>query len=143
MKRAPEPPSALPKPAALDDALVRAFEHASLDGARFHHREHLYVAYRYLRTYTLEDAIARYVSHLRALVSALGAADKFHATVTWGYMLLVRDALEASPELEFDALLTAHPELLAPPALALRAFYDESVLRSERARRTFVLPRRG
>lgn len=123
---------------ALTDPLVQAFEQAQLDPSRFHHREHLFVAWCYLRAMPLEDALARYVRHLRQLVKVLGAEQKFHRTMTWGWLVLLDQAMEASPGVEFDALLVAHPELLTKDALL--AHWPQAMLDSAEARRRVVLP---
>lgn len=107
----------------LNDPSVLVFEGAAVDPNSFGHREHLYVAWCYLRVMPLEDALARYVRHLRALVEALGVPHKFHRTVTWGYLVLLDACMRESPTLGFDALLDAHPRLLAKNALG--ALHDE------------------
>jgi N-formylglutamate deformylase len=127
----------------LTDPLVRAFEKTTIDPNAFHHREHLYVAWCYLRALPLEDALARYVRHLRALVAALGVPDKYHATMTWAYVVLLHEAMDKSPGATFDDLLVKNPALLEPRAGALRAFYAPAELDSQEARRRFVLPRRA
>ncbi|WP_428266258.1 hypothetical protein [Haliangium sp.] len=125
------------------DPLIQAFESASLDPGGFHHREHLYVAWCYLRELPLEDALARYVRHLRQLTIALGVPDKFHATITWAYVLLLRDAMDRSPDASFDELLADNPALLDHRAGALYGVYDRAQLDSDQARQRFVLPRRA
>ena len=124
------------------DELVRAFETATVDPAQFHHREHLLVAFTYLRTLSLEQALARYVEHLRRLTIALGVPEKFHATMTWTYVVALADAMAEHPSLGFDALLEACPELLDHRAGVLAMHYDREELDSPRARARFVLPRR-
>jgi hypothetical protein len=126
----------------LTDPLVVAFETATVDPSRFHHREHLYVAWHYLRVLPLEEALARYVRHLRQLVVALGAPGKFHATMTWAYVVLLHDAMERTPGTTFDELLALHPAILDHRGGALAAHYEAAQLDSDEARRRFVLPRR-
>src|SRR4051812_29277803 len=126
----------------IDDSLVRAFETATVEPAKFGHREHLYVAWCYLKALTLEDALLRYVHYLRLLASSLGVPGKFHATMTWGYLVLLDEAMH-DPELrgaDFQALLEKHPALL--DRAALHAYYDPTELASPAARQRFVLPRR-
>lgn len=127
----------------LTDPLVQAFESATIDPAAFHHREHLYVAWCYLRALPLEEALARYVSHLRRLAIALGTPAKFHATMTWAYMVLLHEAMDRSPGSSFDDLLADNRTLLDRDKGALYAHYDRAQLDSEEARRRFVLPRRA
>ena len=125
------------------DPLVEAFEAATLDPAAFHHREHLYVAWWYLRELPVEEALARYVRHLRALTVALGACQKFHATMTWAYVVLLDAAMQRAPGATFDELLAGNPGLLVPRGGALLEHYDREQLDSDEARKRFVLPRRG
>jgi hypothetical protein len=127
----------------LSDPLVQAFEAATIDPAAFHHREHLYVAWCYLRSLPLEDALARYVHHLRKLAAALGAPERFHATITWAYLVLLHEAMVRAPGESFEGLLAANPTLLDHRGGALAAHYARDELASDAARRHFVLPRRG
>jgi len=127
----------------LDDPLVRAFEAARIDAATFRHREHLYVAWCYLRELPFEDASARYVRQLRQLTHALGAPQKFHATLTWAYLVLLHEAMERSPAAGFDMLMAQNPALLDHRTGAVSALYGRAVLDSEEARRRFVLPGRA
>jgi hypothetical protein len=123
-----------------NDPLVEAFERAAIDPRTFHHREHLYVAWCYLRALPLEEALARYVRHLRRLTEALAVPQKFHATMTWAYLVLLDEAMRRFAGASFEELLARAPALSA--AGALEAFYDREQLQSEEARRRFVLPRR-
>jgi hypothetical protein len=126
----------------VNDPLVRAFEGASVDAARFRHREHLYVAWCYLRALPLEQALARYVYYLQRLANALGAPHKFHATMTWAYIVLLHDAMERSPGESFDNLLAKNPAIVDHRNGALYDYYDRKELEADEARRRFVLPRR-
>jgi hypothetical protein len=128
--------------AVLTDPAVVAFERATIDPRTFHHREHLYVAWCYLRVLPLEEALARYVRHLRHLVAALGSPQKFHATMTWAYVVLLHAAMERSPGASFEQLLAEHATLADHRGGALDAHYERTQLDSEEARRYFVLPRR-
>jgi hypothetical protein len=125
------------------ETLVRAFEDATVDPKTFGHRQHLYVAWCYLRELPLEEALARFVAHLRRLTTAHGAPEKYHATITWTYLVALNDAMTEHPELGFDELLLACPELLDHRGGVLAAHYDREELASPRARQRFVLPRRA
>jgi hypothetical protein len=100
----------------LTDQAVVAFEHATLDPATFGHREHLYVAWCYLRALPLEEALARYILNLRRITLLSGAPTKFHATMTWAYVVLLHSAMVRSPGADFDRLLGENPALGVPAA---------------------------
>jgi hypothetical protein len=128
----------------LNDPRVQAFETATIDPSVFRHRDHLYVAWCYLQALPLEEALARFVRHLRSLAQALGAPGKFHATITWTYLILLHEAMQ-EPELsgaDFDTLLSKHPSLLDQKEGALFEHYDRAEIDSEVARQRFVFPRR-
>lgn len=123
------------------DPLVEAFERGEVNPAQFHHRDHLYVAWCYLRESSLEDALARYVRYLKALTVKLGVPQKFHATMTWAWLVAVADAMERAPGASFDALLAANPALLDARG-GLSRWYGAAELDTPRARSHFVLPER-
>ena len=126
--------------AAPSDDLVARFEACTLPPYAFGHREHLYVAWTYLRAAPFEDAAPRFVRNLKRFAARHGAQGKYHATVTWALLMLAAEALEEHPTLSFDALLAARPELLDARA-TLRALYAKDVLESERARRVPLVAR--
>jgi hypothetical protein len=128
----------------LDEPLVRAFEAATLQPNEFGHRQHLYVAWCYLETLPLEAALARYVHHLQQLTRALGVPHKYHATLTWAYLLLLHEALQdaALAAGSFDDLLRAEPRLLDPSHALVLEHYGQVQLDSPAARQRFVLPLR-
>lgn len=125
-----------------DEELVRRFEDASLPPSSFRHREHLRVAWSYVRSLPFEEAAYRFVRGLRAYVAAHGAEDRFHATVTWAYLALLAELLDEpkTRALPFEAFLAAHPELLDPRDGPIASRYPFGALAAGRARRVFVLP---
>lgn len=128
----------------LQDPRVLAFEGAAVDPGTFGHREHLYAAWCYLKELPLEEALPRYVHHLRKLTIAFGAPDKYHATLTWAYLVLLHDAM-LNPELadaEFEVFARQQPALFDARAGSVHELYDPAELASERARTRFVLPTR-
>jgi hypothetical protein len=76
---------------------------------------------------------------LQTLTRTLGVPHKYHATITWAYLIVLNDSMQADET--FDALLLRLPGLLDARG-ALRDSYDDRELFSDRARDHFVLPRR-
>ena len=126
---------------SADDELMASFEAGTLDAARFRHRDHVRLAWLHLRRFPAPVALDRFTSGLRRLAAAAGQADRYHATVTWAYLLLINERMERSgralPWTEFARL---NPELLAWRPSILDAYYPPDVLGSDLARRVFVLP---
>jgi len=125
-----------------DDALVSALESAELPADQFTHVEHVRVGWCYLRTLPLPEAIARCSTALRRFAAARGAADKYHETVTVAFMLVINERLDGARALSWAEFADANPDLFAHPSI-LSSYYSDERLRSERARRTFVMPDRG
>ena len=120
--------------------LVERFEACTLPPWAFGHREHLFVAWTYLRAAPFEDGARRFVVNLKRFATHHGATGKFHATITWTLLQLVAEAIDAHPSASFDALLAARPDLLDARA-ALTALFPLEVLDSDRARRVPLLAR--
>jgi hypothetical protein len=128
----------------VDDAsLVARFEDCTLSPSELGHREHVRLAWLYLRGAPFEAAAPRFCANLRRFATSLGKADRYHETITWAYLALVNERLhaEGSPP-EFEAFAGANPDLFDQAKGALAAYYDEATLRSAQARRAFLLPRR-
>lgn len=125
-----------------DDTLVARFEDCSLPGEALTHRNHVRIAWLYLRDATLEAAALRFCTNLRRYADAQGKSRLFHATITWAYLALINERRQDRPAGEtFDAFAAAHADLLDQKQGALAQYYDREVLESPLARRAFLLPR--
>jgi hypothetical protein len=129
-----------------DSETVRAFEELTLPPDRFRHREHLLVAWTYLRESPFGEAGARFARNLQSFARANGAEGKYHETITWAYLALVNERLYSAsgaraPEASFSAFLCENPDLLDREGGALTARYDRETLATPLARAAFILPR--
>ena len=122
-----------------DDALLRGFEAGTL--AELHHRDHVRVAWLYLRREPLLRAVESFVSDLKRFAAAKGAPGLYHETLTFGFLFLVHERL-GPPDEDFDSFASRNPDLLAWKPSALDRYYHPETLASDRARRRFVLPDR-
>jgi hypothetical protein len=135
----------------LDDVtLVARFEALELAPHNFGHREHVRLAFAMLaEAGDFGDAAIRYRRALRAFASHVGAAGKYHETLTWAYLALVHERMylllrerDHAATTSFD-LLARYSDLLDHRAGALARYYDLAALtRSTTARAVFVLPER-
>jgi hypothetical protein len=109
----------------------------------FSHREHVRAAWLYLRDWPAAEAIARFTAALQRFAEARGTPEIYHETVTWAFLLLVRERRARGPAEEgWDAFLTRNPDLLSWRPSVLDAYYTRETLSSELARRCFVFPDR-
>lgn len=129
---------------SLTDAeLVRAFEDCTLPPADLGHAEHVRLGFLFLRDAPLVEAAARFLSDLRRYTAAHGASGKVHETVTWAYLVLIQQRLEqGGRDLSWDVFARANEDLLARRPPILSRWYTDETLRSDLARRVFVLPDR-
>jgi hypothetical protein len=125
-----------------DDEFLAAFEACALD--EFHHRDHIKIAYLYLRRHPLDDAIARVRTGLQALAVAWGAPVNdlergFHETMTQAWVRLVHLALTDRGAAESaDAFCDRQTELMQKTHL--QQYYSRERLYTWEAKREFVEP---
>ena len=68
---------------------IAHFESGDIDPARFDHAAHIYVAWLYVCAYPGKEAVTRFDAALKRFTNRVGARDKYNATVTWLFMLLI------------------------------------------------------
>src|SRR4029434_8249151 len=122
-----------------DDEFLAAFEARTLD--EFHHRDHIKVAYLYLRRYPLDEAIAKVRTGLQNLAVAWGAPVNdlergYHETMTQAWVRLVHLTLSNREIAESaDAFCDQQPTLMQKTRLEL--FYSRDRLMTWEAKREF------
>ena len=128
-------------PEVLDSLTIDAFEAGCIDPNQFDHEAHVYIGWLYVRSLPLTQALARFDAALRRLTQQLGVPGKYHATITCFFLLQIGERCSVETAATW-AEFRAHNEDLFHCGTLLRAYYSESVLASEAARHTFVLPDR-
>lgn len=120
-----------------DRELLTRFEDCTLPPAEFTHRNHVRVAWLYLREAPVLDALTRFVASLKRYAGSLGASAKYHETITFAFLFLIHERMQREPWDTFDAFADANADLFAN---VLERYYAKEVLASDLARTTFVLP---
>ena len=124
-----------------DRDFIAAFEDCSLPNESFHHRDHVRLAWLYLREMPAAAALVRFTEGLKRFATAHGAPGLYHETITWAYLLLIHERMaRAGAGESFAEFIAAHPDLLAWKPSILDRYYRPDTLASELARRVFVLP---
>lgn len=119
-------------------ALRLAFEEGSLPVLS--HADHVHLAYLYLVEGELLTVLDELPARLKRFVALRGASEKYHATLTWSWILLVHERMRSGPESSWSRFHQRHPDLLDPARIL--DHYTERELDAPDARRNFVLPRR-
>jgi hypothetical protein len=126
-----------------DEELLAAFEAGREPPGGFHHREHLRVAWLYLRRDPWPVALGRFSGGLKRFAEAQGKPGLYHETITVAYFLLMHQRMAAEPvDSTFDAFVLRHGELSSWKPSILDRYYDAATLDSDLARRVFVMPDR-
>jgi hypothetical protein len=123
-----------------DSEFADAFEQCTLANASFHHRDHVRLAWIYLRDLSLIEALERFTASLKRFADANGRPELYHATITWAYLLLIHERMERSAAADFESFARSNSDLLTWKPSVLDEYYDPATLDSELARRTFLMP---
>jgi hypothetical protein len=128
-----------------DHDFVTAFEACALPNEGFHHRDHVRLAWLYLQEMSPAAALVRFTEGLQRFATAHGKPGLYHETITWAYLLLIRErmarAADGNTAETFEAFAAANPDLLTWKPSILTSYYSAETLGSELARRVFVMPR--
>jgi hypothetical protein len=130
-------------PSLSESELIEAFEACTLAPAQFPHREHVRLAWAYLRRKTLAEAIVKFCGGLKAFAAAIGKAGLYHETVSWAFMLIIQDRIARGGQSEsWEAFAAANEDLLQNGRQLLERYYLPVTLDSPLARATFIWPDR-
>lgn len=118
-----------------DLTILRALLDARGD---FGHREHLELAWTYLRIHEPDEARRAMSTAIQHVAESHGASDKFHETLTRGWVHLVAVHAARSDATTFDDFIAANPDLLNRHLLD--AHYSPELMWSARARAEWIEP---
>lgn len=126
-----------------DETFLAEFESCRLTQDQWHHRQHIKVAYLYLRRYPFDAAMDRIRERIQALNVVHEVPDLptrgYHETMTQAWLRLVHHTLcEYGPAKTADEFYEQHPELSQKKNL--RLFYSQELMMSPRAKGEFVEP---
>lgn len=126
-----------------DDDFLRSLEDCTLPPQHFNHAGHIRLAWLQLRRLPFEQAVERTCTLIRQYATHLGAAGKFHYTVTAALLHLMREAGACDPALGHEAFLLRAAPLLADARGRLARHYSDELLASTAAREAFAAPDRA
>ena len=125
-----------------NDQFLAAFLDASMPPAAFDHRGHLRAAWLLLQRRPLEAAVTDTCAAIARLAARLGAAEKYHRTLSEAVVRLMAHGGGADPELSWEAFLDANADLVGDARAVVARYYSDTLLNSTRARQGFVPPDR-
>jgi len=123
------------------DELIEQFENGVILAASFHHVDHVRLAFEYLRRYSALEALQRFSVALQRFAEAQGNVQLYHETITWAYLLLIRERIaRAGGKANWPEFVARNADLLIWKGGVLTTLYRRETLDSDLARHTFVLP---
>jgi hypothetical protein len=124
-----------------DEEFIQRFENLTLPAASFHHRDHVRVVWLYLHCYSVLETLNRFSESLKRFATAGGKPNLYHETITWAYVLLINERIERSGrEQSWAEFVDSNADLFDWKNSILKSYYQDETLRSELARKAFVLP---
>jgi hypothetical protein len=124
-----------------DEEFIERFENCTLVGADFHHRDHVRVVWLYLRENSVLETLARFSAGLKRFAAANGKPNLYHETITWAYVFLIHERMQRDgSEQNWSEFVDTNPDLFDWKDNILKSYYEDETLRSDTARRIFILP---
>ena len=112
-----------------DNEFLKQFEAGQI--SEFSHRDHLRMAWIYLRADGFEHGSENIRAGLRHLTAAHGAAGKYHETISLFWVHLVAHAITLTPAIDnFEAFIAQHDHLL--DGSLLKRHYSSALLKEAR-----------
>jgi hypothetical protein len=125
-----------------NEELIRRFEDDALPEDSFHHADHVRLAFAYLCQYPALRALEKFSTALKRFAAARGKAQLYNETVTCAYLFLIHERMARCEGADWEEFARRNPELLVWKNGLLDRYYREATLKSDIARRVFVLPDR-
>lgn len=123
------------------EELLQQFENGTTAAASFHHADHVRLAFEYLRCYPALEALEKFSAALKRFAAAQGKAERYHETITWAYLLLIRERIaRARCAQTWEEFAAQNEDLFIWKGGVLATLYRQETLDSDLARRTFLLP---
>jgi hypothetical protein len=124
-----------------DHEFIASFENSTLDNAAFHHADHVRMAFLYLSRYPVLEALQRFSTSLARFAAAKGRPELYHETITWAFLLLIRERMaRSSGPQTWRQFETGNPDLLNWKDNILKKYYRDETLSSDLAKRVFLFP---
>jgi hypothetical protein len=122
---------------------LERFVDTTLPADDFHHEQHVHVAWLFVRRYGMPAALAEFSAAIKRFAAANGADGLYHETITWAFLLLIAERQATAGAQSWHEFAAANPDLLAWKPSILDRYYSKERLKSDLAKRVFLLPDRG
>ena len=123
---------------ASDRPILEHFLRGEIEAAAFRHADHVQVGFELLRAHDFSTAAHRFATTLKAMAARAGKPQAYHETISLAFLALIAERSAARAFDGFEDFADANPDLM--DKTVLERWYAPERLRSDIARRVFVLP---
>ena len=123
-----------------DTEFLEAFEACTLPSSEFHHRNHVRLAWLLFQREPFIEAAAHFIRSLKRYAESLGASGLYHETITWAYLVAIHERHVRGQSADWEAFAGTNADLFEKGFL--ERYYRPETLKSEHARKVFVMPDR-
>ena len=120
--------------------LIYRFERDAIPEVSFHHADHVHLAFAYLSEYPLLEALQGFARALKGFAAARGKTQLYNETITWAYFFLIHERMARTESATWEDFAQQNPDLLIWKNGILSRYYVEGTLKSDLAKRVFLLP---
>lgn len=124
-----------------DDQWIEQFEMCALPNGSFHHADHVKMGFLYLQKYPPLEALSRFSSALARFAAANGKPELYNETITWAFLLLIRERMaRTNCQQTWAEFAASNEDLLRWEDNILKKYYRSETLASPLAKSTFLFP---
>jgi hypothetical protein len=123
--------------------LIDRFESNVIVEDSFHHAEHVRLAFEYLRRCPVLEALSKFSAALKRFAVSRGKTQLYNETITCAYFFLIHERMARREALDWEEFARENSDLLVWKGGLLMRYYLEATLKSDLARKVFVLPDKG
>jgi hypothetical protein len=120
--------------------LIERFERDLISEGSFHHADHVRLAFEYLRKYPVLEALVKFSVALQRFAIARGKTQLYNETITCAYFFLIHERMARFGGASWEEFAERNSDLLVWKGGVLSLYYAEETLKSDLARKVFVLP---
>ncbi len=121
-----------------EPSLLKAFLRGEIDHSAFRHADHVLVGFDMLRAHDFATAFCKITAGLKAVAARAGNPDAYHATITLAFLALIAERSALGCFETAEDFVRGNPDVM--DKTVLERWYAPERLRSDIARRVFILP---
>jgi hypothetical protein len=123
-----------------DEELIDRFERNLIPDDSFHHADHVRLAFAYVSLHPVLPALEKFANALKRFAAARGKTQLYNETITCAYFFLIHERMARSDGVSWEEFARDNSDLLTWKNGILDRYYTEATLKSDLARKAFVLP---